>query len=98
MRGHVQRPDLGWPSRSGPAPRRGRGENRRPESYAGDRPSRLSPDPCGWIFCWSETSIGKPMSNVVEIKTRPAEVIASVIERLEEALEKARAGDVVTVG
>jgi len=38
------------------------------------------------------------MSNVVEIKTRPAEVIASVIERLEEALEKARAGDVVTVG
>jgi hypothetical protein len=30
------------------------------------------------------------MSNIVEIRTRPAEVIASVIERLEEALAVAR--------
>jgi len=38
------------------------------------------------------------MSKIVELKTRPAEVIASVIEHLEAALEKARSGDVVTVG
>jgi hypothetical protein len=37
-------------------------------------------------------------ADIVEIKTRPAAVKASVIEHLEAALEKARAGDIVTVG
>jgi hypothetical protein len=37
------------------------------------------------------------MSNVVEIKTRPAEVVASVIARLEEVLAEAREGKIVAV-
>ena len=37
------------------------------------------------------------MSNVVEIKTRPVEVIESVITRLEEVLAEARAGKIVAV-
>jgi hypothetical protein len=34
---------------------------------------------------------------VVELKTRPAEVVATVIERLEEVLAEAREGKVVGV-
>ena len=34
---------------------------------------------------------------VVELKTRPAEVVQSVVERLEEVLAAARAGKVVGV-
>lgn len=34
---------------------------------------------------------------VVELKTRPAVVVASVIERLEEVLERARAGEISAV-
>jgi hypothetical protein len=34
---------------------------------------------------------------VVEIKTRPAAIHESVVDRLEEALERARAGEVASV-
>lgn len=37
------------------------------------------------------------MKNVVELKTRPKEIVESVIARLEEALERAREGEIVAL-
>lgn len=37
------------------------------------------------------------MSNVVEIKTRPAEVHESVVERIEEVLARAQKGEIVAI-
>jgi hypothetical protein len=37
------------------------------------------------------------MSNIVELKSRPTQVIESVVERLEEALAEAREGTITAV-